>query len=76
MTGGALLSDTGTPVSDTVVGFTAGVDHLSFAGENPRAIAQVVASAQTTGGNTVLSLADHSIITLVGITHVYAGFFG
>ena len=61
--------------TDTVVGFTEGVDYLSFSGENAATVASVVATAQSVNGNTVLSLPDHTTITLLGVSQIDSGIF-
>ena len=58
--------------ADTVVGFSEGPDHLSFAGESTATENAAIASAQFNGGNTVLTFPTTSIV-LVGVTHVDTG---
>jgi hypothetical protein len=71
-TGGAVLQHRGTPINDTVVGFTGGVDRLDLGASG----SQVVATAVVTrNGNTIVTLADHSSITFIGVTHANIGFF-
>ncbi|MBV9151683.1 MAG: calcium-binding protein [Alphaproteobacteria bacterium] len=61
---------------DTVTGFSEATgDRLSIANESAAAIDNVVASAQTSNGNTIISLPDGSIVTLVGVTHIDSSFF-
>jgi hypothetical protein len=74
-TGGAVIEDLGTRITDTVVGFSDGVDRLSFAGETGSSEASVLASVQVRNGNTVLTYPDHSTITLIGISHPTIGIF-
>ena len=74
--GGGLLFDASAGAqADTVVGFSEGPDHLSFAGESTATENAVIASAQFNGGNTVLTFPDHTSIVLVGVTHVDTGIF-
>jgi Ca2+-binding RTX toxin-like protein len=72
----ATIVDGTQPYHDTVVGFTEGQDHLNFAGENAQSEAQIIGSSQVVNGNTILTLPDHSTITLVGVTHIDTGIFG
>src|SRR5207244_9783502 len=75
--GAVLVGDSGVKGSDTVTGFsqTAG-DRIFFPNEAPGSIAGVVASAQTSGGNTVITLPDGGTMTLVGVTKIDSTFFG
>jgi hypothetical protein len=73
--GGTTILDSGQAFNDTVVGFAGGGDHLSFAGETATSEAQVLAATQVVDGNTILSLPDHSSVTLVGVTHVDTSIF-
>ena len=66
--GGTLIDEDGA--SDTVTGFSQGLDHLSFAGDTPQTQAAIIASAKTTNGNTTLIFPDHTALTLAGVTHV------
>ena len=49
--------------NDVINNFKVGTDHLSLNGYDPATVNQSVI-----GGNTVVSLSDHSTITLVGVT--------
>lgn len=71
-----LIGDSGMKGSDTVTGFSqvAG-DRITFAGATPPAIGSVLASAQTSGGNTLITLPDGTTMTLVGITSLDNSFF-
>lgn len=61
---------------DTVFGFShAGGDAISFLGDNPLTIQQVVATAQEQNGSTLITLPDGSTITLVGVAHIDSSFF-
>jgi len=74
--GGQIISDHDVPGQDTIMGFDQTVgDRLSFPNETAAAIDQVVASAQISGGDTILTLPDGSTFTLVGITHPDGSFF-
>jgi hypothetical protein len=73
---GILYDGDQAALPDTVVGFNEGSTHLRFAGDSPESEAQVIASAQTVDGNTLLTFPDHTSIVLVGITHVDTGIFG
>jgi Ca2+-binding RTX toxin-like protein len=71
-----LISETGPGGHDTVFGFDhAGGDAISFAGQNSPTVQQVVATAQESHGNTMITLPDGSTITLLGVTHIDSGFF-
>jgi hypothetical protein len=72
---GTLIDGDQAPLPDTVMGFTAGSDHLGFAGASAAAEAQVIAAAQTIGGNTMLTFPDHTSLVLVGVTHLDTGIF-
>jgi hypothetical protein len=73
---GQLITDHGVPGQDTVMGFDqAAGDRLFFANETAAAIDQVVASAQISDGNTIVSLPDGSTFTLVGVSHIDSSFF-
>jgi hypothetical protein len=75
-TGGALVESTaGSPITDTVIGFSEGVDHLSYPGATAGNEAAVIAAAKVKNGNTVLTFPDHSTVTLVGVMHVDTGIF-
>jgi hypothetical protein len=70
-----LLDADQASLPDTVMGFSEGVDQLSFAGETALSEAAVAAAAQYVNGNTVLTFPDHSSIVLAGVTHVDIGIF-
>jgi Glycosyl hydrolase family 12 len=74
--GSVLIGDNGVKGDTTVTGFsqTAG-DRLFFQNESSASITSVVASAQTSGGNTLITLPDGATMTLVGITKLDATFF-
>ncbi len=74
-TGGALIKELGTKIADTVIGFTAGVDHLTYAGETALSEASVIASAQVQNASTISTYPDHSTITLIGVSHATTGIF-
>jgi hypothetical protein len=63
-------------LNDTVVGFSEGRTFLSFNGETPASEAQVIASATSASGNTILSFPDHTSVVLLGVTHPDIGIFG
>jgi hypothetical protein len=73
--GGTLLDADQALRPDTVMGFTEGSDYLTYAGATAASEAQVIASAQTSNGNTTLTFPDHTSIVLVGVTHVDTGIF-
>ena len=68
--------DTGIKSSVTVTGFNqvAG-DRISFAGETPAAIQHVVATARSSGLQTVIAFPDGTTMTLIGVSHITTGFF-
>jgi hypothetical protein len=70
-----LSDESGAGSADTVMGFGAGSNHLTYAGATPADNAQIIASARTVNGNTVLSFPDTSQLTLVGVSHVDASIF-
>jgi Ca2+-binding RTX toxin-like protein len=75
-TGGTLIQDSGVRGQDTVVGFNqAHGDGITFAGEDAGTVANVVATANVSGGSTVITLPDGSTMTLVGISHIDSTFF-
>src|SRR5712691_8123489 len=75
--GAVRVGDNGVKGSDTVTGFsqTAG-DRIFFPNETAASINSVVASAQTSNGNTVITLPDGGTMTLLGITKIDSTFFG
>ena len=75
-TGGTLIQDSGVRGQDTIVGFnqTHG-DGITFAGQDAGTVANVVATANVSGGSTVITLPDGSTMTLLGITHIDSTFF-
>jgi Ca2+-binding RTX toxin-like protein len=74
--GGTLIQDSGVTGQDTVVGFSqAHGDAINFAGQDAGTIANVVATANVSGGSTVITLPDGSTMTLLGITHIDSTFF-
>ena len=50
-----------------IYNFTSGRDHIHLAGYDSAA---ALSSAQTVHGNTVITLSDHTQVTLVGFTHL------
>lgn len=72
---GTLYDADQAPLPDTVVGFSEGLDTLSYAGENLTTDNSIVASATVVNGNTVLSFPDTTSLVLVGVTHVDTGIF-
>ena len=73
---GQTITDNGTQGYDTVVGFSQSAgDRLSFPNDSAAAIDDVLASARTSNGNTILNLPDGSSFTLIDITHVDSSFF-
>jgi Ca2+-binding RTX toxin-like protein len=48
---------------DVIDGFKVGTDQLGLFGYAPGAV-----QTQVTGGSTILTLSDHTVITLVGVT--------
>ena len=71
-----LVGDNGTTGSDTVTGFSqlAG-DRIFFPNETAASIESVVASAQASNGNTLITLPDGATMTLIGITRIDGTFF-
>jgi hypothetical protein len=60
-TGGTLIQDSGVRGQDTVVGFNqAHGDGITFAGQDAGTVANVVATANVSGGSTVITLPDGS----------------
>lgn len=72
----AVVADTGTPITDTVVGFVDGLDFLTFPGETLASAEHVAATAKVVSGNITLNYPNHFTVTLVGWTHVAGSFFG
>jgi hypothetical protein len=74
--GVVLVGDGGVKGSQTVTGFNqiAG-DRLFFPNETPGSIGGVLASAQSSGGNTIITLPDGGTMTLVGISKIDSTFF-
>jgi Ca2+-binding RTX toxin-like protein len=74
--GGTLIEDSGVRGQDTVVGFSqAHGDAIHFAGQDAATVNHVVATANSSGGSTTITLPDGSTMTLVGITHIDSTFF-
>lgn len=61
--------------NDTVFGFNPDEDRLVLPASGST-VEQVVASARVVGGATVLTLADKSTVTMVGVTGVTGAWFG
>ncbi|HXO03714.1 MAG TPA: NF038122 family metalloprotease [Stellaceae bacterium] len=76
--GAEFVGDNGTPNgTDTVAGFNeAAGDRIFFPNESPGRISAVLASATTVDGNTTITFADGSTLTLDGIGHVDSSYFG
>jgi len=72
---GTLIDEDQALLPDTVIGFDEGSDYLSFSGQSATTEASVIASAQTTNGNTLLTFPDQTSLVLVGVTHVDTGIF-
>jgi hypothetical protein len=74
--GAVYVGDNGINGATTVTGFSqiAG-DRLFFSNETTTAINTVIASAQTSGGNTLITLPDGATMTLIGITRIDSTFF-
>ena len=72
-----LVGDIGTKGGDTVTGFsqTAG-DRIFFPNETTAAIDSLLATAQSSNGNTLITFADGGTMTLIGITKIDSTFFG
>ncbi|MGE5271792.1 MAG: NF038122 family metalloprotease [Thiohalocapsa sp.] len=74
--GGVTIGDGAAAGRATITGFSQiSGDRLAVANENAATIDSVVAAAQTSGGNTVITLPDGSTMTLVGITKIDGTFF-
>jgi Ca2+-binding RTX toxin-like protein len=75
-TGGTLVQDSGVRGQDTVVGFSqAHGDAISFAGQDAATVNHVVATANSSGGSTTITLPDGSTMTLVGVAQIDHTFF-
>ena len=74
--GAELVGDSGVSGSDTVTGFsqTSG-DRIFFPNDTTAAINSVVATAQSSNGNTLITLPDGATMTLIGITKIDSTFF-
>jgi hypothetical protein len=74
--GSELVGDNGTQGSDTVTGFSQSAgDRILFPNETTDAINSVVATAQSSNGNTLITFSDGGLMTLIGITKIDASFF-
>ena len=74
--GAVLVGDNGMKGSDTVTGFSQPTgDRIFFPNETPGAISGVVASAQASNGNTLITLPDGATMTLIGIARIDSTFF-
>jgi len=74
--GAERVDDNGTNGSDTITGFTQSAgDRISFRNETTAAINGVVATAQSSNGNTLITFPDGGMMTLVGITKIDGSFF-
>jgi len=75
--GAERVGDNGVAGNTSVAGFSQSAgDRIFFPNETPASINSVVASAQTSNGNTVITLPDGGTMTLVGITKIDSTFFG
>jgi hypothetical protein len=74
--GAELVGDNGTTGSDTVTGFSQSAgDRIFFPNETTTSINNVVATAQSSNGNTLITLPDGATITLIAVTKIDATFF-
>ena len=74
--GAVSVGDNGTAGSDTVTGFSQNAgDRIFFANDTTAAINTVVATAQSSNGNTVITLPDGATMTLIANTKIDATFF-
>jgi len=74
--GAVLVGDDGVKGNDTVTGFSQSAgDRIGFPNETTAAIDSVVATAQTSNGNTLITLPDGATMTLIGITKIDSTFF-
>ena len=73
---GQISGDTAAPGHDTVTGFDQALgDRLFLPNDTAAGFDQVVATAQISGGNAIISLPNGSDFTLVGVTHIDHLFF-
>ncbi len=77
ISGAVRVGDSGVKGSTTVSGFSqpAG-DRIFFPNETTAAISSIVTTAQSSGGNTLITLPDGGTMTLLGITKIDSTFFG
>ena len=61
--------------SVTITDFAVGRDHLELSGYADDATTAALASAHDVGASTVMTLSDHSTITLLGVANASAGMF-
>jgi Ca2+-binding RTX toxin-like protein len=74
--GAVLVGDSGVAGSDAVTGFSQSAgDRILFPNETTTAINNVVAAAQSSGGNTLITLPDGGTMTLIGIAKIDSTFF-
>ena len=72
-----LVGDDGVKGSDTVTGFSQSAgDRIGFPDETAAAINSVVATAQSSNGNTLITFPDGGTMTLIGIAKIDSTFFG
>ena len=71
--GAVLVGDDGVAGNDTVTGFSQSAgDLIGFANQTPATVANVVATAQSSNGNTLITFPDGGTMTLVGISKIDA----
>jgi Ca2+-binding RTX toxin-like protein len=62
--------------ADTVVGFNqAGGDRIFFPNESFAAFSSIIGAATVANGNTTITFADGSTMTLAGVSHINTSFF-
>jgi hypothetical protein len=72
----ATITDGGIRSAATVTGFSQpDGDRVSYAGETPSGIAQVVATQSNSNGNTTIALPDGTTMTFIGVSTLNATFF-
>jgi hypothetical protein len=57
------------------VDFNTTTDSLFYQNENSVTTTAILATAQTTGGNTTFTMPDGTVMTLIGVASIKAGFF-
>ena len=74
--GALLVGDDGVKGNATVTGFSQSVgDRIGFANQTAEAINNVVATAQSSNGNTLITFPDGGTMTLIGINKIDSTFF-